>query len=55
MEELSEVQGDVNLVVVESAGQGWTLPPPLRPINGVGDPVGFVRIVRQAVIAELPL
>lgn len=52
---LSEVQGDVHLVVLRAAGQGGALPPSLRPVHGVGDGVSAVAVALAANVAVLSL
>lgn len=52
---LSQVQGDVHLVVLRAAGQGRALPPPLRAIDGVGDGVGAVTVPFAADVTVLTL
>lgn len=52
---LSEVQGDVHLVVLGAAGQGRALPPSLRPVDGVGDGMGAVAVALGADVAVLAL
>lgn len=44
MEELSQVQGDVDLVELGAAGQRRTLPPSLSPVDGIGDGMGAVTV-----------
>lgn len=52
---LSQVQGNVHLVVLGAAGQRGALPPPLRAINGVGDGVGAVAVALAADVTVLAL
>lgn len=52
---LSQVQRDVDLVVLGVAGQRRALPPPLRAIDGVGDGVGTVAVALAADVAVLAL
>lgn len=46
---LSEVQGDVHLVVLGAAGQRRALPPSLRPVDGVGDGMGAIAVLAADV------
>lgn len=52
---LSQVQRNVDLVVLSAAGQGRALPPALRPVDGVGDGVGAVAVGLAADVAVLTL
>lgn len=52
---LSQVQGDVHLVVLRAAGQRRALPPPLSAIDGVGDGMGAVTVALAADVAVLTL
>lgn len=52
---LPQIQGDVDLVVPCARGEGGALPPVLRPVDGVGDWMGFPGVLGVAVVAELPL
>lgn len=52
---LPKVQGDVHLVELGAAGQRRTLPPSLRPVNGVGDGVGAVTVILAADVTVLTL
>lgn len=52
---LSQVQGDVHLVVLGAAGQRGALPPPLRAVNGVGDGVGTVALALATDVTVLAL
>lgn len=55
MSYLSQVQRNVDLVVLSAAGQGRALPPALRPVDGVGDGVGAVAVGLAADVAVLTL
>jgi hypothetical protein len=55
VEDLSEVDGNVDLVVLDSTRQGRTLPPFLGSIDGERRSMGLGRIVRVAVVAQLTL
>lgn len=52
---LSEVQGDVHLVVLGVAGQRRALPPSLRPVDGVADGVGAIALALAADVTILAL
>lgn len=52
---LSQVQRDVDFVVLGAPGQRGALPPALRPVDGVGDGVGAVAVALAAHIAVLTL
>lgn len=52
---LTEVQGDIHLVVDQSPGEGWALPPPLCPIDGLAHWVRIVWIIGVAEAAVLTL
>ncbi len=52
---LSEVQGDVHLVVLGAAGQRRTLPPSLRPVDGVGDGMSAITVALAADVTVLAL
>lgn len=55
MKELSEVQGDIDLVVLSVSGKRRTLPPPLCPIDGIGDRVSAVTLPQAADVTVLAL
>lgn len=52
---LSQVQRDVDFVVLGAPGQRRALPPALCPVDGVGDGVGTVAVTLAAHIAVLTL
>lgn len=52
---LSQVQRDVDFVVLGAAGQRRALPPALGPVNGVRDGVGAVAVALAAHVAVLTL
>lgn len=52
---LSEIQGDVHLVVLGAAWQWRALPPPLRPVDGVGDGMGAIAVPLAADVTVLTL
>ena len=53
--DLSEVQGDVDLVELSASGQRRALPPPLGSVDGVGDGVGAFAVVLTADVTILAL
>ena len=52
---LAQVQGDVDLVVLQAPGQWWALPPALRAINGIAHGVSPVAAGSRADVAVLAL
>lgn len=52
---LSQVQGDVHLVVLGAARQRRALPPSLRPVDGVSDGVGAIAVALAADVTVLTL
>ena len=52
---LSQVQGDVDLVVLGAPGEGRALPPALCPVYGVGDGVGAVTVPHGTYVTVLAL
>lgn len=52
---LTQIQGDIHLVVDQTPGEGGALPPPLGPIDGVAHRVGVAGVFGVAVAAVLTL
>ena len=52
---LAQVQGDVDLIVLQAARQWWALPPALRAVNGVAHRVRPVAVCSRADVAVLAL
>lgn len=55
MEELTQIQGEVDFVVLCAGGERRALPPPFRPINRVDGRMCLPGILRITVVAELAL
>lgn len=52
---LTQIQGDIHLVVDQPSGEGGALPPPLGPIDGAAHRVGVAGVFGVAVAAVLTL
>lgn len=52
---LAQVQGDVDLIVLQAAGQRWALPPALRAVDSIAHGVRLVAVGGCADVTVLAL